>query len=287
MDLLIGASTLALFLALLLGVGVYVVGALGGWWTQRMSVDELIAMLEPSIRVHKPEGPGPFPAVLQIHGCGGAKPIQDDYAAAAKEVGALVLVLDSLTPRGITWDQALKLVCTGRRLRGRERAGDVVAGLEMLRRRKDVDAARLALAGWSHGGWTIMDLLALDTPKEKPFNLKDCPANLWKGVKGIALIYPFTGFPALTRTRGWKTTDVPVDALLLEGDTVANSDQSLAAFEMARSSGAQIDVETWSGVTHAFEEEGHAEGSNLHHDAARAKEAHRRYAAWVRRVFGT
>lgn len=286
MQLMIGVGVFALFLGMLVGVAIYVFGALAGWWARRMSVDELIGFLEPSVRLHKPVGSGPFPAVLQIHGCGGAKPIQDEYAAAAVEVGALVLVLDSLTPRGIDYDKALKLVCTGQRLRGRERAGDVVAGLEMLRRRSDVDPTRLAIVGWSHGAWTIMDLLALDTPREKPFNLKDCPANLWKGVKGISLIYPFAGFPALTRSRGWKMTDIPVDALILEGDSIANTEHSLAAFEKARSTGAQIDVETWTGVTHAFEERDHAKGSNLRYEPERAKESHRRYAAWVRRVFG-
>jgi dienelactone hydrolase len=285
MELMIGVGALALFLGMLVGVAVYVFGALAGWWARRMTVDELIAFLEPSVRLYKPDGPGPFPAVLQVHGCGGAKPIQDDYARAAKEVGALVLILDSLTPRGIGYDKALKLVCTGQRLRGRERAGDVVAGLEMLRRRSDVDQKRLALVGWSHGAWTIMDLMALDLPKEKPFNLKDCPSNVWKGVKGVSLIYPYAGFPALTRSRGWKTTDVPVDALVLEGDTIANPSDALSALERARASGGQIDLETWSGVTHAFEEEEHAEGSGLRYDPARAKESHRRYAAWVRRIF--
>jgi dienelactone hydrolase len=286
MDMMIGVVALVLFLALLAGVGVYVFGALAGWWAKRMTVDELIAFLEPSIRLYKPDGPGPFPAVLQVHGCGGAKPIQDDYAKAAKEVGALVLIVDSLTPRGIDFDKALKLVCTGQRLRGRERAGDVVVGLEMLRRRSDVDSNRLALIGWSHGAWTIMDLLALDLPKEKPFNLTGVPSNVWKGVKGVSLIYPFAGFPALTRERGWKTTDIPVDALLVEGDSIANTEHALAAFEKARASGAQIDVETWTGVTHAFEEEEHSKGSLLRYDPARAREAHRRYAAWVRRIFG-
>jgi dienelactone hydrolase len=278
-----GGAVLALLAA---GGAVYVVGSLSGWWAKRYTVEQLIAFLAPSIRLHKPDGPGPFPAVLQLHGCGGCKPIQDDYARAAKDVGALVLVLDSLTPRRIDYDAALRLVCSGRILRGRERAGDLVAGLEMLRRRPDVDASRLAVAGWSHGGWTIMDLLALDTPREKPFNLKDCPEDVWAGVRAIELIYPFGGFPALTRERGWKKTDIPADVLLVEGDTVASTADAHKAFEKARATGAQIDVETWSGVTHAFEEVDHAKGSLLRHNPARAADSHRRYAAWVRRVLG-
>jgi dienelactone hydrolase len=280
------ALILTLVVAVAAAVGFYVIGAILGWWAKRFTVDELIALLEPSIRVYKPDGPGPFPAVLQIHGCGGAKPIQDDYAKAAQRVGALVVVLDSLTPRGIDFDQALRLVCSGRVLRGGERAGDVVAGLEMLRRRGDVDASRIALTGWSHGGWAIMDLLAFDTPRERPYNLKNLPHDVWKGVLGIELIYPFCGFPALTPRRGWSKTDIPVDALLMDNDTIAKIPDTLAAFEKARASGARIDVETWKGVTHAFEEDEHAKDSGLRYDPARAAEAHRRYAAWARRVLG-
>jgi dienelactone hydrolase len=283
MSTVIWTSVVVLALA---GVAFYVIGALLGWWARRYSVDELIALLEPSIRVHKPDGPGPFPVLLQAHGCGGAKPIQDDYAKAARDVGALVVVLDSLTPRGIDFESALRLVCSGRVLRGGERAGDIVAGLEMVRRRTDVDASRIALAGWSHGGWSIMDLLAFKTPRERPYNLKSVPENLWDGVVGIELIYPFCGFPALTARRGWSKTNIPVDALIVENDTIARNADALAAFERARADGAQIDVETWSGITHAFEETEHAAGSSLRHDAARAAESHRRYAAWVRRALG-
>jgi dienelactone hydrolase len=271
---------------LVTALAIYVVGGLSGWWAKRRTVDELIALLEPSVRLYKPDGPGPFPAVLQLHGCGGCKPIQDDYAKAAQSVGVLALIVDSLTPRGMTYDDGLRLVCSGRRLRGRERAGDLVAGLEMLRRRPDVDKSRIAVAGWSHGGWTIMDLLALDTPREKPFNLKETPKDVWAGVVGIELIYPYSGFPGLTRRRGWTRTDIPVDVLLVEGDTIASTADSQAALEKARASGAQVDVEFWSGVTHAFEEDDQAPGSKLRYDPERAKDAHRRYAAWLRRVFG-
>ena len=280
------AAAGAIVALIVIGLFVYVVGSLSGWWVKHASLDALIALLEPAIRVYKPDGPGPFPAILQVHGCGGALPIQDDYAKAARDAGALVMVLDSLTPRGIGYNEALLRVCTGHRLRGRERAGDVVAGLEMLRRRPDVDASRLAVAGWSHGGWTIMDLLALKTPREKPFNLKSVPANVWSGVKGIMLIYPYCGFPALTRERGWATTDIPVQALLVENDAIANEKASLAALEKARANGAQIDIDVWPGVTHAFDEEEHAPGSRLRYNAERTAESHRRYATWAQRTLG-
>lgn len=270
-----------------LGFVIYAYGDLKGWWVRRSDLERLIAKLEPHIRVYKPAGPGPFPVVLQLHGCGGAKKIQDEFAEAARDAGVLAVVLDSLTPRKIDFEKALKHICTGHKLRGRERAGDLVAGLEMVRRRPDIDPERIAVAGWSHGGWTIMDLLALDTPREKPDNLRDMPDDPWAGVIAIQLIYPYCGFPALTRSRGWTKTDIPVDALILQGDKVANPNVAQRAFTKARESGAVIDVEKWSGVTHAFEEDMHPKGSRCRYDPVRAKEAHARYAAWLSRIFGS
>jgi len=264
-----------------LGLGLYIVGNFSGWWVRRNDLERLIALLEPAIRVYKPEGPGPFPVVLQLHGCGGAKRIQDEYAEAARDAGVLAIVLDSLTPRGIDFDNALRRICSGRELRGLERAGDLIAGLEIVRRRDDVDTSRIAVAGWSHGAWTIMDLLALDTPRETPPNLKAAPDNPWAGVVGVELIYPYCGFPALTRSRGWATTDIPADVLLLENDQVANEKTARTALERARQNGAAITVETWTGVTHAFEEDMHPKGSRCRYDPERATQAHQRYVRWL------
>ncbi len=43
--------------------------------------------------------------------------------------------------------------------------------MDDARRMPFVDPARLVLIGASHGGWAIMDLLAIDPPKRLPYNL--------------------------------------------------------------------------------------------------------------------
>lgn len=47
----------------------------------------------------KPEGNGPFPAVIMMHGCAGDTPYQDAWENRFVEWGYVVLRVDSLTPR--------------------------------------------------------------------------------------------------------------------------------------------------------------------------------------------
>ena len=58
-----------------------------------------------------PEGDGRFPALVSLHGCGGAK--YDDYTSLIRPLVAMsyvVLQVDSFGPRGITGDDG---VCDG------------------------------------------------------------------------------------------------------------------------------------------------------------------------------
>ncbi len=236
--------------------------------------------LKPFIRVYSPAGAGPFPAVLQVHGCGGAKPIQDDYAKALAAAGIMGVIIDSFGPRGIGEEEALNRVCTGWKLRGRERSADVVSGLEIVRGLPNVDPNRIGLAGWSHGGWAIMDLLAMDLPRQKPPYLATVPNDVFAGVQGIYLIYPYSSFPSLTRGRGWSTTDIEAHVLIVENDSLANTQDIVNSIEKARRSGARITTETWTGVTHAFEEDDHEPGSGLRYNPEKAAESYKAYVDW-------
>lgn len=283
MGTLIALALLALAVA---GIGgAFAVGHVRGWWVRRMSVDALAEMLDPHIEVHRPDGPGPFPAVLQMHGCGGVKEIQRDYARAAARAGVIAVILDSHTPRGISYRKAVATVCKGRRLLGAERAGDLIAGLRIVRRMGDVDASRLAVAGWSHGAWTIMDALALRIPAETPHSLDAVPEDAFSGLRGAYLMYPFCGFPSLTARRGWSTAPPTADMLLVENDARASETLALAAAERARASGAAVTTEIWAdGLTHAFDEDNHEPNSGLVYQPDAAARAHDRYAAWLTRT---
>src|SRR5882672_5137603 len=127
----------------------------------RETIHKRIDALMQASDVYRPGGEGPFPVVIQLHGCGGKKNLQERWAAVATKAGWAVLVVDSYSHRRISTLEAYATVCTGLQLWGRERAGDFYAAMEWVRGQGWADASRIAVAGWSHGGWTALDGMCL------------------------------------------------------------------------------------------------------------------------------
>ena len=125
------------------------------------TLDQRIAALAPSSDLLLPEGAGPHPVVIQFHGCGGKKNHQPRWAEVARKAGWAAVVSDSYAHRRINRFEAYATVCTGLQLWGRERAGDLYAMVEWVRRQSWADPSRIVVAGWSHGAWTVLDALAL------------------------------------------------------------------------------------------------------------------------------
>jgi dienelactone hydrolase len=106
-----------------------------------------------------PEGKGPFPAVIGLHGCGGltksSGALDDRFADWGRRLagqGYAVLFPDSFASRGVTGG-----VCHGSDEAIRpayERAADARASLAYLQSRPDIRANRVSLMGWSHGAIT-------------------------------------------------------------------------------------------------------------------------------------
>ena len=107
-----------------------------------------------------PQGAGPFPVVVALHGCNGMRSADGlrldarhrDWGGRLTAAGYAVLALDSFSARGT------KEVCTQavRKITPRVRADDVRAALVWLGTRADVDPKRIALLGWSHGAQTVL-----------------------------------------------------------------------------------------------------------------------------------
>lgn len=207
-------------------------------------------------RVFKPEGPGPFPVALILHGCGGKTPFLEVYAQVAVAAGWAAVVVDSFLPRGVSSLDAKLTVCTGLRVRGPQRAGDLFAMLAWLEAQAWADAGRLFLAGWSHGGWTIMDAYALGDRAAAITRVSDAdPERLRAAVKGALLVYPYAGYPALTTRHGWGDRTPPVWSVLAGRDQVVGWRAPKLALDRLTRDGLSVDQMFLPDATHAFDDD--------------------------------
>mgnify|MGYP002778918130 FL=1 len=209
------------------------------------------AALKPHLAVHGPEG-SDRPAVLLFHGCGGLRPHLPRYARAATDAGWTAYVVDSYAPRGWSRPFALSTVCTGLTLWGRERAGDVLAATWGLVREERVAPGRLALAGWSHGGWALMDLMTMPLTRPGEAGLADPTPEPLAGVRGLFLAYPYGGFGALSRRRPWLRAP-KVQGVLCLRDHVTSPADSRRVFEAPTRAGAMVTLDEVD-ASHSYDE---------------------------------
>lgn len=222
-------------------------------------------LLEPGVTVVGPDDDRLRPAVLLFHGCGGLRDHLPRYAEAAKAAGWRAFIVDSYGPRGWSREMALLTVCTGLRLRGDERAGDILAALDGVSRRRDVEPSKIALAGWSHGGWGIMEAMSADR-RDRTLGLANPGAVALDGVLAAYLAYPYIGVAALNRMRPWKHCPRTL-AVISRSDHLTTVRNAESVHAMVRDCGA--DIETWIAEgTHAFDEPGAAKPMRYHPELA-------------------
>src|SRR6201996_9380468 len=120
-------------------------------------------------QLYKPEGEGPFPVVIALHGCGGlgghSDPVQVRYRDWAEQLlrdGKAVLFPDSYGSR------ELGPQCHVRERRitaRRERVTDILAARQWLMQQSWVARDRISLMGWANGAsallWAVRPQLLL------------------------------------------------------------------------------------------------------------------------------
>jgi len=269
---MIRAGLLALWL--LVG-GVQMAGAME---TVQQRIDSLL----PASQLYLPEGKGPFPVVIQLHGCGGPKKLQAAWAPVAREAGWAVIVVDSYAYRRISTLEAYMTVCIGVRLWGRERAGDLFAMMEWARHQGWADPNRIAVAGWSHGGWTAMDAMALKPGDEaaRETHLAGLPAEPLSGLVGVFLLYPYSGLGSLSAERGMRA-DVPVDAIVGTRDSVVGGRSNGKRIAGIAKPGSPVNVTVFETATHAFDETDNHD-IRMHYDPGLTERARQMYRDFLK-----
>jgi dienelactone hydrolase len=189
----------------------------------------------------EPEGEGPFPAVVMLHGCTGLRTgtgaIQGKlqfWADHLRTLGYVTLLVDSFTPRGI--DE----VCTGRHLLSpvRDRADDARGALRYLQGRAGVHADRIALLGWSNGAAATLSVLFDRGTVEQDF-------------RAAVAFYPncTRKYPAGPVFRPYA----PLYILVGELDDWTPAAPCMEIVERARAAGSPIAIKVYPGAHHSFD----------------------------------
>ncbi|ESQ93534.1 dienelactone hydrolase [Asticcacaulis sp. AC460] len=217
------------------------------------TVERRFARLEPHITAYGPDTDVKLPAVLLFHACNGVREHIHGYARQAEAAGYRAFVIDSFTPRG--WDEsaAMSLVCSGLALHGYERSGDVLAAVWGIQQRADVDGDQIILAGWSHGGWAIMDLMTQKLTRDGEARLQDPNPAPLAGVKGVFLVYPYANFPARSNIHHWYYTP-KTKVVLPRQDFLTAHSHSETVFRHLAEEGLPVDILTLN-ATHCFDED--------------------------------
>ena len=108
----------------------------------------------------KPDGDGPFPIVIALHGCGGlsgrSEPVQARYRDWAEQLvkdGSAVLLPDSYGSRGL----GPQCRINERRLTARrERVSDILAARQWLVQQSWTRHDRISLIGWGNGASALL-----------------------------------------------------------------------------------------------------------------------------------
>jgi dienelactone hydrolase len=213
-----------------------------------------------------PAGGGPHPAVVMLHGRSGpyssdvnapctlvsrSQPSPCNAAGLSKrhmmwgqywaQHGYLALLPDSFGPRGKahgfgrhTHDDPERDDVNERTVRPLDAEG----ALSYLRGRKDVDRSRIFLQGWSNGASTALNVMARQGQQT--------------GYRAALVFYPGCGSASLLGPV--LSTAAPITMFLASDDEEVSPTICTNAANRAREAGTRIDVVTYQGATHDFDE---------------------------------
>ena len=189
----------------------------------------------------KPDGAGPFPAVVHLHGCTGlTERIRRDTAARMTSWGYVSLVVDSFATRGLADDCVPPPA---------DRHADAVGALAYLATLPFVDVRRVALVGHAQGG-----AAALQVASERPYRLFDMPNGL--SYRAVVAFYP--------RCNAAKQT-LALPTLILIGELDAWAPIKLCEWWMQRRAGrgAPVKLVIYREAFHGFDDPGIRNGMDF------------------------
>jgi dienelactone hydrolase len=237
-------------------------------------------------QLFKPDGGGPFPVVIALHGCGGlgghSEPIQVRYRDWAEELlkdGKAVLFPDSYGSR------ELGPQCRVRERRvtaRRERVADILAARQWLLQQPWVARDRISLMGWANGAsallWAVRPQLLL-RHAEPDF-------------RSAVAFYPDC---RLSSGLGWSTR-IPTLVLIGAKDDVSSPPACRQMVEGAHGRSALTRIVVYPSAYHDFDrpnlpiqaidpnpDAGNPEKGHVGTDAEARADSQKRVAEWLAR----
>ena len=220
--------------------------------------------------LYKPDGPGPYPAIVLLHGRAGpystrynkdctyvGRGITSDCNAGTLSMrhqmwgrfwadkGVLALLPDSFGPRGVGKG-------FGRHTHGDPdrdatnektvRPFDAEGALTYLRARSDVADQPVFLQGWSNGGSTTLNVMIRQAAKS--------------GFRAALAFYPGCGDKALLDQKVVTTT--PIALFMGDADEQVSPAECREVVKASTDAGTQLAATFYPGATHDFDDPGDA-----------------------------
>lgn len=232
--------------------------------------------------LYRPDGLGPFPAVVLLHGCHGVSDSTRDWARWFRDQGYVALIVDSWAARSMTEGcspQSTDLPNT-------ERFDDAVGALRFLHTRPEVDRGRVGVIGWSNGGVFAMALVNGPSHERARRRSVILPEP---GFQAAVAVYP-GGCYSLVNELAVR----PLLVLLGDADDWTLPGPCVEMVNAMRGRGGDVSIVLYPGAVHYFDVVGQARtflpevenrnkpggccGATVAYDPAAAADAHRRVA---------
>jgi dienelactone hydrolase len=192
--------------------------------------------------IYRPDGNGPFPAIIGMHDCAGLMNATGaiavkyrDWAQLLVKAGFIVLYPESYSSRG------LGSQCASRNRPVRpdhERVADANAARRWLEQQPDVQAGHVSLLGWSNGGNSVLWTVRPPPIRDDKFDFRSAVA-----------LYPGCGRLSST---AWSAR-VPTLILIGALDDVASPQECERMVAGAKGRSARAAIVVYPGAFHDFD----------------------------------
>src|SRR6266702_6267451 len=194
-------------------------------------------------QLYKPDGDGPFPTVIALHGCGGlaghSEPVQPryrDWAEQLLKAGNAVLLPDSYGSRELGPQCRVN---ERRVLARRERVVDVMASRQWLVQQPWIARDRISLMGWANGASAVLWAVRPQLPSR----------SAEPDFRSAIAFYPDC---RISSGLGWSTR-VPTLLLIGAKDDVSSPPACRQMIDGARGRSALARIVVYPGSYHDFD----------------------------------